>query len=164
MQKGKYGICLPFYAALGLVLAFLEQTVLCALLLGFVIVAEKDQWAGRQTMQAFFVSLFMSLVRVVLNILNVFDDIPFIGRISTIIFSAIEGVISLLVLIFLIIGLIHVLKGKDAGIPLLSKLANRAYGIVEQKIYTQSPPSYPNQTYQSPANGASPQDPNQPQQ
>ena len=153
MQKGKFGIQLSFYAVLGLILAFLGQTLLCGLLLGFVIVAEKDQCASRQTMQAFFVSLFMALVREVLSILNVFHDIPFVGSAFTTIFNVIEGIISLLVLIFLIIGLVRVVKGQDAGIPLMSKLANRAYGIVEQKIYTQVPAS----------NGTYPQNPSQPQ-
>ena len=151
MQKGKFGICLPFYAILGLVLAFLGQTLLCALLMGFVIVAEKDQWASRQTMQAFFVALFMSLVHEVLNILNVFRDIPLVGGVFTTVFNVIEGIISLLVLIFIIIGLTRVVKGRDAGIPLLSKLANRAYGIVEQKVYTQAPPAAPG-PYQAPVN------------
>lgn len=158
MQKGKYGIQLSFYAVLGLILAFLGQTLLCGLLLGFVILAEKDQWAARQTMQAFFVSLFMALVREVLSILNIFQDIPFVGAAFTTIFNIIEGVISLLVLIFLIIGLVRVVKGQDAGIPLMSKLANRAYGIVEQKIYTQVPP-----TQVPTSSGTTPQNPNQPQ-
>ncbi len=146
MQKGKFGIQLSFYAVLGLVLAFLGQTLLCGLLLGFVIIAEKDPWTSRQTMQAFFVSLFMSLVSKVLNTLNVFRDIPLVGSAFSVIFGIIEGIISLLVLIFLIIGLTRVVKGQDAGIPLLSKLSNRAFGIVEQKIYTQvptDPNSYP---------------------
>ena len=40
MRKGKFGICLWFYAALAFVLAFLQQSMLCILLLGFVIVAD----------------------------------------------------------------------------------------------------------------------------
>ena len=105
MQKGKFGIQLSFYAVLGLVLAFLGQTLLCGLLLGFVILAEKDPWTSRQTMQAFFVSLFMSLVSKILGALNVFQNIPLIGSVFSVIFSIIEGIIALLVLIFLIIGL-----------------------------------------------------------
>ncbi len=153
MQKGKFGIQLSFYAVLGLVLAFLGQTLLCGLLLGFVILAEKDPWTSRQTMQAFFVSLFMSLVSKILSTLNVFQNIPLIGSAFSVIFSIIEGIIALLVLIFLIIGLTRVVKGQDAGIPLLSKLSNRAFGIVEQKIYTQAPTN----------TGSNPQIPSQPQ-
>ena len=44
MQKGKYGLYLWFYAALAFILAILGQTLLCGLLLGFVIIAERDEW------------------------------------------------------------------------------------------------------------------------
>ena len=34
------------FAALAFVLAFLQQSMLCILLLGFVIVAERDEWTS----------------------------------------------------------------------------------------------------------------------
>ena len=79
MQKGKFGVCLWFYAVLAFVLAFLGQTLLCGLLLGFVILAEKNEWLSKQVMQAFFLTLASSLVGSVLDILNVFRSIPFVG-------------------------------------------------------------------------------------
>ncbi len=159
MTKGKYGIYLSFYAVLGLVLAFLGQTLLSALLFGFVLVAEKDQWAVRQTMQAFFVSLFVSIVNEVLSIINIFADIPILGAVISGIFGFIQGIISLIVLVFIIIALTRVVKGKDAGIPLLSKLANKAYGIVEHKVYTQDAAAHVN--YHSELNNDSNKNDNQ---
>ena len=65
MRKGKFNIVLPFYAIVGFVLAMLGQVLLCGLLLGFVLVAERDEWASRQCMQAFFLSLVMSIANLV---------------------------------------------------------------------------------------------------
>ena len=68
MQKGKFGIYLWFYAMLAFVLAFLGQVLLAGLLLGFVIVAEKDEWVIKQVMQAFGLAIFASVVGEVLDL------------------------------------------------------------------------------------------------
>ena len=125
MQKGKFGICLWFYAALAFVLAFLGQVVLCALLLGFVIAAEKNEWVIKQTMQALFLSLFSAVVSAVLSIFDVFDSIWFFRSVVSVIVSVIMGIVSLLILIGVIVALVRVTKDKDANLPLLSKLASR---------------------------------------
>lgn len=91
MQKGKFGVCLWFYAVLAFVLAFLGQTLLCGLLLGFVILAEKNEWLSKQVMQAFFLTLASSLVGSVLDILNVFRSIPFVGTAVSVVFNGITG-------------------------------------------------------------------------
>lgn len=161
MQKGNYGICLSFYAVLGLVLAFLGQTTLCALLLGFVILAEKDEWASRQVMQSFFLVLFTSTISRVLNLINIFGSIPVVGALFGTIFNVIESLISIAVLVFIIIALTRVVKGNDAGIPVLSKLAGRAFGLVERRVYTQAPPRAPQQPPVMPQQPQTP--PQQPQ-
>ncbi|MFZ2539071.1 MAG: hypothetical protein WAX04_09230, partial [Oscillospiraceae bacterium] len=134
MKKGNYGIFLTFYALLAFVLAFLGQTLLCGLLLGFVILAEKDEWASKQVMQAFFLTLFTSILSQALAMLNIFSGIPFVGAIFATFTGIITGLISFVILIFVIIAMVKVAKGKDAGIPVFSKLANRAFGIVEKKV------------------------------
>ncbi len=167
MEKGRFGIYLWFYAVLAFILAFLGQILLCGLLLGFVIVAEKNEWLTRQAMQAFFLSIFASIVGRILDILNVFQRIPIIGTVFGVIFGAITSLVSLLVLIIVIVSLFKVAKGQDAGVPLLSKLANRAYGLVEQRVYTQAPPASYNQANQPAGtypNYAQPQAPVQPAQ
>lgn len=158
MQKGKYGICLPFYAILAFVLAFLGQILLCALLLGFVIAAEKDEWLTKQVMQAFFLSLFYSLITTIFSvsaISNLFGGAWYMSGILGIfgtIFSIITGLVSLAVLIFVIIGIVRVAKGLDAEIPVFHSLANRAFGLVAQKVYNNVPPQYqyPPQYQQNP--------------
>lgn len=136
MQKGKYGIYLWFYAALAFILAILGQTLLCGLLLGFVLIAERDEWLTRQAIQAFCLCFVSAIVNVVLGILDPLERIPFVGGVFTTIFGVISGVVGLLVLIFSIIALVNVCKGKDAGVPLARNFANRAFGFIEQRIYT----------------------------
>ena len=160
MTKGKYGIALSFYAALAFVLAILGQTLLCGLLLGFVIISEKNEWLTRQVMQAFFLTLFTAVVSNVLNAIHIFRDIPFVGGVFGTILNIIEGAVGLLVLVFAIIGIVKVLKDQDAGIPVFSGWANKAFGYIEQKVYTQMPPQAPQQPqYQQ----MPPQNPQNPQ-
>lgn len=47
MRKGKYGIVYAFYATAAFVLAILGYTQIIALLLAFVIIAERDEWTTR---------------------------------------------------------------------------------------------------------------------
>lgn len=152
MRKGKFGICLWFYAALAFVLAFLQQSLLCILLLGFVIVAERDEWTSRQVMQATFLCLLGSLISGVLNIFSVLKSVPFAGTLFSGVFSFVSGIVSLLILIFCIIALTRVVREKEADIPLLNALADRIFGIVKPK-YT--PPPYGTQ----PPYGVPPQPP-----
>ena len=123
MRKGKLGISLGFYAVLSFVLAFMGQTTLCFLLLGFVLVAERDEWASRQVMQAAFLSLVSSLVNDILSIFDILDWIPGLSLILSLVFGFIRGAVSVVILVFIIIALVKVGKGKDAGLPGPSTLA-----------------------------------------
>lgn len=155
MSKGKYGIYLWFYAAVAFILAFLGQTLLCGTLLGFVIVAEKDEWLSKQVIQAFFLSLFSAAVSGILNLIHYSapsslnsEFLYHIYRIFYIGTNVIESLVSILVLVLVIIALTKVTKGKDAGIPLLNKLADRAFNVVEKKVYL--PQQYQQPQYQQP--------------
>lgn len=155
MSKGKYGIYLWFYAAVAFILAFLGQTLLCGTLLGFVIVAEKDEWLSKQVIQAFFLSLFSAAVSGILNLIHYSapsslnsEFLYHIYRIFYIGTNVIESLVSILVLVLVIIALTKVTKGKDAGIPLLNKLADRAFNVVEKKVYP--PQQYQQPQYQQP--------------
>lgn len=170
MQKGKFGICYWFYAVTAFVLAFLGQTLLAGLLLGFVIVAERDDWAVKQTMQAFLLSLVTGVIGNVFGIFN-FGIIPVIGGVINTIIGVIKGIVALLVLVCVIIGIIRTARGQDAKIPLMSALADRAFGIIKEKVYPTQPsaPQYPQQPqaggpsyYYAPQSPAAPQQPAQP--
>nr|WP_122011752.1 hypothetical protein [Maliibacterium massiliense] len=159
MKKGNYGIYLWFYAMLAFLLAFLGQVLLGGLLLGFVIAAEKDAWLTRQVMQAFFLSIFASCIKAVLGIFDVFSNVPVVNIITGGVFGFINSAVSIVVLVFVIIAMVRVCKGQEARIPGLHKLAQRAYGIVERKVYNTT-----QQPYQQPQAPQQPQNPQQPPQ
>ena len=159
MQKGKYGVCLWFYALVAFILAFLGQVLLGGLLLGFVIVAEKNEWLTRQVIQAFFLTIIVSVINAVLDLLNIFGNVPIVGTAIGVVFNVISTIVSIVVLVFVIIAMVKVVKGQEANMPLLSKLANRAYGIIEKKVYTQAAPA----NYVQPQAPQAPQVPVQPQ-
>lgn len=127
MRKGKFGILLSYYAVLAFILVILNQTLLCGLLFLVALLFEKDEWLGRQTLQAFGLSLVVSLFS---GITGVFSSI-FSSWLFN--FSAVFSVISTLVwvaaIILSIVAIINCLKEKDAGIPILSDIAYRAYGM-----------------------------------
>lgn len=133
MEKGKYGIKLGFYGVAAFILAYFGYTTLLFLLAGVVLLAEKDEWATRQVIQAICLCFFSTII---LGAFDVFDfayKIPVVSAVWSVIMGIISGIINLIVLIFCIIGIIKNAKGNDANIPLASKFANWAYGIVKVK-------------------------------
>ena len=135
------------------------QVLLGGLLLGFVIVAEKNEWLTRQVIQAFFLTIIVSVINAVLDLLNIFGNVPIVGTAIGVVFNVISTIVSIVVLVFVIIAMVKVVKGQEANMPLLSKLANRAYGIIEKKVYTQAAPA----NYAQPQAPQAPQVPVQPQ-
>ena len=140
MRKGVFGLTYAFYAALAFILALLGRTILCVLLLGFIIASEKDEWAVRQVIQAVFLSAIASIVSVVLNLLNIFAWVPLLGTAISAIISFVTGLISLIVLILVIVALTRVIKEQEANVPLAAKFAKWAYGLVELRVYADAPP------------------------
>ena len=53
MNKGVTGITYTSYAVGAFLLALCNQTLILALLLGMVLVIEKDEWCSKQVLQAF---------------------------------------------------------------------------------------------------------------
>ena len=107
----------------------------------------------------------LSIVNSVLGIFDPLQSVFLFGSIFRTIIGFIEGIISLIILIFVIIALVKVSKGQDASLPGLSSLAERAFGIIAQKVYTAAPPAggQPQQPYQAPyqAPNGQPQQPYQ---
>ena len=138
-QKGKLGICLWFYTVVAFLLAVLGQTLLCGLTLGFVIAVEKNEWLTKQCIQAFFLALISSIVNLIVGALNttsiLLQQVPFAGAGISAVFGLISGAISIVLLIFAIIAMVNTVKGRDANLPGLRTIAERAYGHVIQKTY-----------------------------
>lgn len=140
MKKGVLGVTMKFYAVLAFVLLLFNQTLLCGLLLGLVLVVEKDEWAARQCMQAFFMSFVMVIASAISGTfagVGVFS-LAQGGVIATIV-SVIGSLIGLVVVIFAIIGLVRVVRGQEANLPVLKKWAYRAFDLFPpQPVYPQN--------------------------
>ena len=134
-MKGKYGLSLSFYAVVAFVLAVFNETLWCFALLGFVLVAENNVQTSKQVMEATLLSVFHSAVVIVLNAisgaiygaLGALEFMGFIFGIVDTIFGALEGLVAIAVLVFAILAIINVLKGKDAEVPGIHALANKLF-------------------------------------
>ena len=162
MEKGKFGVRLSFYAVAAFIFAILGYSTALILLAGVVIVGEKDEWAGRQVIQAVCLQFVSGLIGTFFGLFDFFYRIPIFGTVWGTIVSIVESVIAIIILIFAIIGLVKVAGGKEAGVPLADKFANWAYGkitVKQQPVYQQ--PMQPMQPMQ-PAAPAQPVQPMQP--
>ncbi len=146
MEKGKYGIRLGFYAVMGFLFAIFGYSTALVLLAGVVIVGEKNEWASRQVLQALFLHFAACIVDEFLGLFSFMYRIPIVGTGWGIVSDVFTGLIDLAILVFAIIAIVNTAKGKEAGVPLASKFANWAYGIVVQKVK----PVYQQPVYQQP--------------
>ena len=132
MEKGKLGLRVSFYGVVGFILAFMGYSTLLFLLLGVVLLVEKNEWATRQVIQALCLCLIASFISSILNITDFAYNIPFISSVWSTILNIINSLIDLIVFIFCLVGLFANMKGNDANIPLAGKFADWALGIVNQ--------------------------------
>lgn len=138
MEKGRFGIKMAFYGVTAFILAFLGYSTALFLLAGVVIFAEKNEWASRQVIQAICLCVVNSLLNSVLGIFDFIYKIPFIGIAWGTIISVLQGIIGIVILVFVIIGIAKNAKGNEANIPLASKFADWAYGVVRPKAASQA--------------------------
>lgn len=145
-QKSTYGICYWFYTLAAFLLAVLGQTLLCGILLLFVIATEKNEWLNRQCIQALLLALIGQVVNIVsgavtsaVSGVSGFDYLGlFFGGLSAVL-GMIFGAISLVILVFGIIAMVNTARGKDAGIPGLRQIASMAVGYFPEHN-KQTPP------------------------
>ncbi|MDD2955954.1 MAG: hypothetical protein PHD67_06530 [Oscillospiraceae bacterium] len=136
MTKGKYGIAPAAVAALAFVFAILDMPLAGVLLMAYAVLAEKDEWLIRQTLQALILSLASSILQMLIGAVFV----TLAGAVDQWFYdfsSVLYGVnnvlcnlVSILVFILAILGIIKAIKGSDTGIPLLNGLAAKATGAV----------------------------------
>ena len=150
MEKGKLGVRMAFYATVAFLLVLLTSNIIPVfLLLGVTMVVEQNEWASRQVIQAIVLQLLSVVVSTVFDVFSVFYRIPVFGTIWGIIVSTVESIIAIVVLVFGVIALVNVCKGKEANVPLANKFANWAYGKTAAKpVYQQ--PVYQQPVYQQP--------------
>ena len=144
MRKGKLGVVVCLYPILGFVCVILNQPLLCALIFGFVLVAERDEWAGRQTLQVLGLSAIAVVLRELLvysvNLFPVYID--FFHFLSTA-FGTLSALVYLAAIITSMVAITRVMKDQEASLPGLDRLAYRAYGKQKPRpMPGQYPPPY----------------------
>lgn len=144
MNKGKFGIALPFYAVVAMILAIFGQVIPLLGLTIFVIAVEKDEWASRQCIQAFFVVVLGWVADKAVYILKeplvnwvggyFYNDgfsrfAGYYGHSLTVLSSA----FGVFLLVLLVIAVFKVARGAEANIMIATKFADWAFGKVAPK-------------------------------
>lgn len=148
MKTSKSGLQLRYVAALSFVLIFLGHPLVSILLVGAALYLEKDEWLTRQTLQAFFLSLFMELIDSVLlpssfygfnfSYYDSYDYSYFSG--GEILRIVLSCALAIAILIFVILAITRTIKEHDAGIPFLSGLTYRMFGLTKPAYMPPMPP------------------------
>lgn len=155
MTKTKFGVNPAFYAVLAFILGFFGYTTWLVVLTVFLIAAEQNEWAARQSIQAMAISFIPSIVSALFGLVSFINKIPYLGKVWYWFDYSVDAMLAILVAVIFIIGLFKVAGGKEANLPLVNKFANWAYG----KVAPKPAPAAPAQPVQTQA----PQQ-NQPQQ
>lgn len=167
MKKGKFGILLCFYPIAAFAAVILNSALSAAALAAAAIFIEKDEWAGRQTLQAWMAAVIVAFFR---GLSQAVDRLFYIPVLSSVL-SAAAGILSFLVylaaLVLSILCILRVSKDGEANFPLLSSLAYRVYGKMRPRPapvqYTYQPMQQPG-AYPYPAPNGEPVPPQPPQQ
>ncbi len=173
MTKGKFGIVLCAYPIVAFAAVILRAPWLCGLAFAAAAFLEKDEWAGRQSVQALMLALLVSFLDTVFNWLA--SLISYVTYAFSAIPSVFSAAIYLAAVAACIYGIVKTAKGQEANLPVLSELADKLYGRVRPRpiFYGQPPftptqptqPGQPGQPYpQQPAQPGQPIQPEQPAQ
>lgn len=141
MEKGQLGLRLSFFAVVAFFMAMFGQIVPLVLIVGVAIIVEKNIWLTRQVIQALCLSFFSYIVSYCLGILGIISSlgsyIPVAGASISkgwnIFRIVVDTGVDITVLIFALLAILRVAKGKEAKVPVANKFANWACGIVMMK-------------------------------
>lgn len=130
MKKGKFGLSLAAIAIIAFGFTILRQPTAVLLVCGFALLAEKDEWLNRQVLQALLLTLVYYLVDLVagwiFGVLSRFFDWVKLYRVVETISKVdlfIGSVLYLGLIGLSIFAIVRLLSDKEAGLPLISKLA-----------------------------------------
>ena len=127
MKKGKFGIVLCFYPIAAFAAAILQAPLIAAIIAAAAIFIERDEWTGRQSLQAWMLSLIITFFFNIKNLCNYFP-IPFFTTILNLVTTILYVFVCLAGILLSILGITRVMKDSEANIPLLADIAYRVYG------------------------------------
>ena len=149
MRKGKYGIAYAVYAVAALVAAMLGWIEVTVIITLFAIALEQDEWTSRQTLAASATAFLAGIIKKCeygfnrpMSWISSFakGDFYKVDSIYRGVFEIISDLLLLTLFIFLVIAIFNVAKGKEAGIPIVSKFVNWAFGKVTASAPVASAP------------------------
>ena len=79
MQKGKFGIVLCFYPIAAFAAVILNSPLIAAALAALAVFVERDEWAGRQTLQAWMLSALVWFFDKAVRLVTARMDIPVVS-------------------------------------------------------------------------------------
>ena len=130
MTKGKFGISITAVAIIAFGFCALRQPQSVLLVVGFALLAEKDKWLNKQAIQALLLTITYYLAELVTgwifgSLARLFGWLELYGAAGAMskASSFVGGVLYLVLIVFSVLAILRVLRGKDAELPLLSKLA-----------------------------------------
>ncbi|HBR08679.1 MAG TPA: hypothetical protein DD735_07275 [Clostridiales bacterium] len=159
MTKGKFGLSTAAVAVIAFGFAALRQSEAVLLIAGFALLAEKDEWLNRQAMQALLLTIAYFLTALVtgwvfggLGRLFGFFEVYRVENAMLRINSAVGDLIYVALIALSVIAVLRVLRGRDAGLPWLSKMAGGDF----EAAFARQPKSVPAPVQTSPAMQAAP--------
>lgn len=136
MTKGNAGVNLSLFAILAFIMTFLNLYIPLFLILGFVLIVEKNIWLTKQTLYAVFVRILFTAVTILVNagrnvivsFLGLFNSGFTFGAINFFNSAAnfVNGLFNVILLAFCIYAVLTVAKEKDVKFPGLNKIVDKA--------------------------------------
>lgn len=130
MTKGKFGLSLAAIAVIAFGFAALRQPTSVLLVCGFALLAEKDEWLNKQAMQALLLTIVYYLAELVMGwifggLARFFGWVKLYGAVSAMgtAGSFVGDILYLALIVFSVLAVVRVLRGKDAGLPFIAKMA-----------------------------------------
>ncbi len=138
MNRGKYGLNLAAVAIIGFIMAFFGFTESLLFLVAYALIAEKDNWLTRQTLQALFLRFTYSIAIIVLgwifggliaffNIAKAYKAMAEVAKVQ----GFFNGVLYLGLFVMAALAVLKVMKGQDAGLPVLGSLVEKTMNAAE---------------------------------
>jgi len=131
MTKGKFGLSLAAVAVIAFAFCALRQPQSVLLVAGFALLAEKDEWLNRQTLQALLLTIAYYLAELVTGwifggLARLFGWVKLYGAADAMSTagSFLGDVFYLALIVFSVLAVLRVLRGKDAGLPFISKMTD----------------------------------------
>lgn len=127
-NKGKFGLSLVVYPVAAFACIILKQPILCAAICALAIFLERDEWSGRQCLQAVCLAGLLWIFGAVVPWLAALCVIPVLNTIVLTIANVLHVVVYMAAIFFSILAIMRTSKGQEANLPIFSELAYRAYG------------------------------------